>query len=108
MREVNALIDKVARTDGSVLITGESGTGKEIVARMIYELSPRKDRAFVAVDCSALAEPLLESELFGHVKAPLRELMRRSGGSSSWPTGYVFPRRDREPLARHTGEAGFG
>ncbi len=68
MREVNALIDKVARTDGNVLLTGESGTGKEVVARMIYELSPRKDKEFVAVDCSTLAEPLLESELFGHVR----------------------------------------
>jgi len=68
MREVNALIDKVARTDGNVLLTGESGTGKEVVARALYELSPRKDREFVAVDCSTLAEPLLESELFGHVK----------------------------------------
>ena len=68
MREVNALIEKVAATDTSVLITGESGTGKEVVARMIYELSARKDREFVAVDCSVLAGPLLESELFGHVK----------------------------------------
>ena len=68
MREVNQHIDKLARTDGNVLLTGESGTGKEVVARMIYSLSPRKDQEFVAVDCSMLAEPLLESELFGHVR----------------------------------------
>ncbi len=68
MREVNALIEKVAGADTSVLITGESGTGKEVVARMIYQLSGRKDSEFVAVDCSVLAGPLLESELFGHVK----------------------------------------
>jgi DNA-binding NtrC family response regulator len=89
MREVNALIDKVARTDGNVLITGESGTGKEVVARTIYELSPRKDREFVAVDCSMLAEPLLESELFGHVKgaftgaqAPKRGLFELADGGT--------------------------
>ena len=89
MRGVNALIDKVARTDGNVLITGESGTGKEVVARMIYHLSPRKDREFVAVDCSMLAEPLLESELFGHVKgaftgahAPKRGLFELADGGT--------------------------
>jgi DNA-binding NtrC family response regulator len=89
MREVNALIDKVARTDGNVLITGESGTGKEVVARTIWELSPRKEREFVAVDCSMLAEPLLESELFGHVRgaftgahAPKRGLFELADGGT--------------------------
>ncbi|MBE0618270.1 MAG: sigma-54-dependent Fis family transcriptional regulator [Proteobacteria bacterium] len=85
MREVNALIDKVARTDGNVLLTGESGTGKEVIARTIYELSPRKDAEFVAVDCSMLAEPLLESELFGHVKGAF--------------TGAVTPKRGLFELA---------
>jgi DNA-binding NtrC family response regulator len=89
MREVNALIDKVARTDSNVLITGQSGTGKEVVARMIWELSPRKEMEFVAVDCSTLAEPLLESELFGHVKgaftgahAPKRGLFELADGGT--------------------------
>ncbi|BCR06655.1 Fis family transcriptional regulator [Desulfuromonas versatilis] len=68
MQKVYRRILQVARTDSTVLITGESGTGKELVARAIQNNSPRKEQPFVAVDCTSLAESLLESELFGHIK----------------------------------------
>ena len=68
MRRVQVLVRKVAPTDSTVLLLGESGVGKEVVAEMLHRLSSRYDRSFVAVNCSAIPDTLLESELFGHVK----------------------------------------
>jgi transcriptional regulator with PAS, ATPase and Fis domain len=68
MREIFAVVKRVARTDATVLVQGESGTGKELLARAIHSNSPRHGRAFIAINCGAIPETLLESELFGHEK----------------------------------------
>jgi len=80
MVELFKLVSRVAGTKSSVLIIGESGTGKELIARTIHEASPRRDRAFVAVNCTTLSETLLESELFGHVKGAFTGAIERRPG----------------------------
>jgi DNA-binding NtrC family response regulator len=80
MQELFALIERVAPSNVSVLITGESGTGKEMVARTLHELSPRKMKPFVAVNCAAIPETLIESEIFGHEKGAFTGALERRAG----------------------------
>jgi two-component system NtrC family response regulator len=80
MQGVFEIIRKVAPASATVLIEGESGTGKELVAKSIHFNSPRRDRPFIAVNCSALAENLLESELFGHEKGAFTGAISRKKG----------------------------
>jgi len=91
MARVLALIEQVAQTDTTVLLTGESGTGKELVARAIHFSSPRRDARFVAVDCGAIAPDLIASELFGHVRGAFTGAVAdRAGLIQAADGGTVF------------------
>lgn len=83
MQQLKKLISRIAPSPSSVMIGGESGTGKEVVARAIHKLSNRKDKPFIAINCAAIPEQLLESELFGYVKGAF------SGASANGKTGLI-------------------
>src|ERR1700677_1791514 len=87
MREIFGLIEQIASSNVSVLITGESGTGKELVARTLHTLSERKARPFVAVNCAAIPETLIESEIFGHEKGAFTGAVERRAGCFELASG---------------------
>lgn len=90
MQEIREQIAKVAPTPGRVLITGDSGTGKELIARAIHDNSPRKNKPFVKVNCAAIPEDLIESELFGSVKGAFTGAENREGKFSQADGGSLF------------------
>ncbi|MCU0644455.1 MAG: sigma-54 dependent transcriptional regulator [bacterium] len=90
MLEVYELVQKVAPTDSTVLITGETGTGKELIAKAIHYNSLRKDKPFLTVDCNSLVETLFESELFGHVKGSFTGAVATKHGSFELANGGTF------------------
>jgi len=99
--EVGQAIQRVAPTDSTVLLQGESGTGKELFARAIHQLSPRRDRPFVAINCAAIPETLIENELFGHEKGAFTGATARQLGKFELADmGTIF--------LDEIGELGFG
>ena len=96
MREVKAFLRKVAATDSTVMITGETGTGKELAARMVHHQSRRCEQPFICINCAALPESLVESELFGFERGAFTgAVSARRGEVCAGRRGECFPGRNR-------------
>ena len=96
MRAIQTVIENIADTDATVLIRGESGVGKDLVARALHAASARQEGPFVKVNCAAIPDELLESELFGHEKGAFTGAHRRKPGQFEYAnTGTLFWTRSR-------------
>ena len=103
---VYAILERVADTPTTVLVTGESGTGKELVARALHENSSRRDRPFIKVNCAAIPKDLIESELFGYERGAFTGAVGVEAGPLRARLGrHALPRRDRRDPDRDAGEA---
>ena len=105
LKQVSLALHRAAATDTTVLLEGESGTGKELFARALHALSPRADGPFVAINCAAIPETLLETELFGHEKGAFTGAVRAQAGEvRAGASRHAVPRRDRRSAAVAAGE----
>ena len=105
LRQVSQQLHRAAQTDATVLLEGESGTGKELFARALHALSPRADGPFVAINCAAIPDTLLETELFGHEKGAFTGAVgAQAGPVRDGAPGHAVPRRDWRPAARAAGQ----
>ncbi len=106
LQAVYEVVKRAAPTRATVLILGESGTGKELIAQALHEESPRADEPFIKVNCAALSETLLESELFGHEKGSFTGAIGPQGGAvRAGRRRHALPGRDRRHLARAPDQA---